>query len=290
MSLSYVCLTNWLNLIFICIFLLVVAVQFMQLLATLRENKLNAMRNQLESYNFIYKKSNQKSCVLMLHGFGVTPQIFIELQDNLGDQGWASFAPMLTGKSWSLSSFTDSTYKEWVQTTLELYDQLIESYDEVVVLGFSMGGLLAYNLTLQREVDRCILLAPYFGLYKVPLFIEKCIEWLFRERNLYIKNKKLDCSLALNEAEIFTFGFTPARAVAQLIQLAQTVKKSPDSKSSILVIHSKSDHVADFYKAKRFLEKSKKVIFKDLDRSFHYILNDVDKEQVYQEITNFLKD
>ncbi|MCO4781345.1 MAG: alpha/beta fold hydrolase [Candidatus Cloacimonetes bacterium] len=257
----------------------------MQFLAKKRDQVLAL--NQVE-YDLVQKREGNKQCILMLHGFGVTPQMFLELQKHL--ESYDCYAPILTGSSCSLKSFTDSKSQDWITIACDSYDELTKSYEQVVVLGFSMGGLLAYHLTQLRQIDRCIILAPYFGLYKVPSFFEQILMSLFENINLYIKNKSLDCSKSLKKGEVFTYGFTPTKAVSQLIKLSYLVKSLPQSKSSILVIHSQSDHVADFTKSKAFLNKSEHVKFVSFEKSYHYILHDVDKVNVYNEITTYLKE
>lgn len=262
----------------------------MQFFAKKREQNLFALRETLQEYDLIQQKPDHKKCILMLHGFGVSPQIFVDLQRQLEQIGYDSHAPILTGKSWSLNSFAFSKYTTWNQIALDHYDQLIGSYEEVIVLGFSMGGLLAYYLTLQRDIKKCVLLAPYFGLYKAPSIFETCIEKIFRNFNLFFKNKSLDCSKNLDKDDVFTYGYTPTQAVSQLIKLSQVVKRLELSKTSILAIHSKLDHVADFNKSKEFLQLQNQIQFKVLKDSYHYVLHDIEKLVVYEEITHFLQD
>ncbi|PCJ18058.1 MAG: hypothetical protein COB02_06015 [Candidatus Cloacimonadota bacterium] len=254
-----------------------------------REEELLINKNKLNPYNLLSSRSNNKICVFMLHGFGVTPQIFGDLQFKLSILNIDSYAPMLTGKSWSLFSFANSSHQEWINKSTEVYDRLSLEYDEVIVLGFSMGGTLATHLSQIRKVKKVILLSPYFGLYKMPPFIENVLITLFKKRNLYIKNKSLDCSKVIKQEEIFTYGYTPLKAVVELFLLKEKVVSLPKSFASILIMHSRLDHVADYQESYDYFKEVEEFEFVSLEKSYHYILNDIEQEEVYLKVIDFIR-
>lgn len=100
--------------------------------------------------------------ILLLHGFGDTPQALRGLADTLRARELAVHAPLLPGHGRSLRAFRASDAREWRDAARAAYVELAERYDHVGVVGLSMGGALAALLAASRpEVFALALLAPY---------------------------------------------------------------------------------------------------------------------------------
>ena len=96
--------------------------------------------------------------VMTIHGFMTVKEDFGRLYDHLDcyNEVLAVEIPGHNGNS-KLDEFTvDDT----LQTVLSCYDKLREKYDQVDVVGFSMGGALTTWLCAHRDVHRAVVLAP----------------------------------------------------------------------------------------------------------------------------------
>ena len=103
--------------------------------------------------------------VLMLHGFGDTPQTLQYLAAYLHAQGWAVRAPLLPGHGRTLHEFAASRSEEWIAFSRAELDALRARYDTVAIVGLSMGGALATILTAESSDVRALaLLAPYLSM------------------------------------------------------------------------------------------------------------------------------
>jgi carboxylesterase len=103
--------------------------------------------------------------VLLLHGFGDTPQTLSLLARRLHKSGYSVFAPLLPGHGRNMSTFEKSRADDWVAGAKEAYAQMRLSHDTVSIVGLSMGGALA--VLIAAEVDRMpalVLIAPYVGM------------------------------------------------------------------------------------------------------------------------------
>ena len=112
---------------------------------------------------------------------------------------------------------------------------------------------------------------------------------LFGNLNLYIKNKGLDCHKKIDQKQIFTFSYTPIKAVAQLILLHRKTLGLAQVKSNLLVFHSKQDHVADYKKSFRFLKDHDNCNFVTLQNSYHYLLQDQEQEEIFTKVFDCIK-
>lgn len=57
----------------------------------------------------------------------------------------------------------NTTYNDWIKYSKQQCEEMIDSYDEVYVIGFSMGGVIAsYLAALFNQVTKVVLLAPSF--------------------------------------------------------------------------------------------------------------------------------
>ena len=73
--------------------------------------------------------------------------------------------------------------KDWAASAERVYRRLTERYDEVYLIGHSMGGLIATHLASVFPVSRMVLYAPALVLQqKIPLQLLELIG-LFRKRS-----------------------------------------------------------------------------------------------------------
>ena len=101
--------------------------------------------------------------VLLIHGFGDTPQTLRGLATYLHDvHGWSVRAPLLPGHGRTLAAFDATSGDTWLAAMRQEYDELCTRYPTVTLVGLSMGGALA-TLIASRDADlpALVLLAPY---------------------------------------------------------------------------------------------------------------------------------
>lgn len=113
----------------------------------------------------VHERRGTREAVLLLHGFGDTPQTLAYLAEALHARGWDVHAPLLPGHGRTLRSFASSRSQQWVGAAREALDYLLARYDRVAVVGLSMGGALAAILAAERDrIVALALLAPYVEL------------------------------------------------------------------------------------------------------------------------------
>ena len=103
--------------------------------------------------------------VLLLHGFGDTPQTLRYLAEHLHRAGYTAHVPLLPGHGRTLQEFARTRAEDWVRAAREELEVLRARADDVALVGLSMGGALAARLAAESDDLRAlVLIAPYLGM------------------------------------------------------------------------------------------------------------------------------
>src|ERR1700741_984983 len=109
--------------------------------------------------------------VLLLHGFGDTPQTLRLLARRLAKSGYGGFVPLLPGHGRTMQAFRRSRADEWIEAARESLSLMRARYATVSIVGLSMGGALAVIIASgASEIASLVLIAPYLGM-PLPLRI-----------------------------------------------------------------------------------------------------------------------
>ena len=125
----------------------------------------------------ITSDSSTSRVVLILHGFGDTPQTVRYLADHLAGLGFSVRAPLLPGHGRTLAEFGASTADEWLTAAHQALATVRQQFHFVGLIGVSMGGALSVILAGERSEglrstaapgqagpDALVLLAPYLSM------------------------------------------------------------------------------------------------------------------------------
>lgn len=103
--------------------------------------------------------------VLLLHGFGDTPQTLRLLARDLHASGYDVVAPLLPGHGRNVQAFMRSRREEWLACARVELTRMRAMHDSVAVGGLSMGGALAAILASEvRDIPSLVLMAPYLDM------------------------------------------------------------------------------------------------------------------------------
>ena len=125
--------------------------------------------------------------VLCIHGFSGGPYEVEPFAAYLREQtNWRIAVPTLSGHGEALN-LRGFTAKHWLMDAELAYRALAKKVDEVMVVGFSMGGIIALYLAKRYKVKKLVLLSAA-AKYVNPTQLAKDIKMLASEayqRNLY---------------------------------------------------------------------------------------------------------
>lgn len=101
---------------------------------------------------------------LLIHGFPGTPADVRPLGERLAQAGFSAYGPLLPGLGREIARLGTMTRYDWLEAVRAARQDLHENHDQVVLIGFSMGGAIAMHLAAEDPPDALVLLAPFWRL------------------------------------------------------------------------------------------------------------------------------
>jgi carboxylesterase len=182
--------------------------------------------------------------VLMLHGFGDTPQSLRYLGARLHSAGYTVHAPLLPGHGRSPAAFAAAREPEYHEVARRALGELRASTKRVSVLGLSMGGALAAALANEAPDVRALVLLAAYLVPPAPVRLARSTAPLWSPLFPYIRSKG-DASVHDRIASQATrsYGSLSAGALDALVATAATgLKALPLLRVPTLVINSEQDN------------------------------------------------
>ncbi len=230
--------------------------------------------------------------VLLVHGFGDTPQSLHPLAVALNRAGWTVSAPLLPGHGRPLRAYAASRHEDWLRTVFARYDELQSMHEVVVVGGLSMGAALSVVLAAARPNIRALaLLAPYFRM-PLPIRVKSAIATLLQFVFPYHPSTGGESSIHDPVARAATLGagVVTAGLLRQLHRVAGMAERAlPSVTAPTLYLQSREDNripetaaVAEFGKLGSVLKEQRW-----LTRCGHIITVDYCKDDVAMQVTGW---
>lgn len=110
------------------------------------------------------KNGQSRTALLLLHGFSSSPAVYRTLLPELHRRYDTLIGPCLPGHATCLADFSTVCAHEWEKMVYSTCEHLIQTHQHVDVMGLSLGGVLAYQLSHVFPLRHLYLLAPAFQL------------------------------------------------------------------------------------------------------------------------------
>lgn len=224
------------------------------------------------------------SAVLLLHGFGDTPQTLGYLAAALHDAGFTVRAPLLPGHGSTVDEFNRSRADEWIEHARAEYGSMVPGVRAVGLGGLSMGGALAAIVAAGTpRLPALVLLAPYLGMPR-PL---AAVALLHRVWGPLAGQLRARSDLSIHDpderAKNLAYGVTTADAIRQLLEVTRLARNSLSSITApTLILQSRNDNrvsrkIAE-YAYRTIPAADKRLVF--VERGGHVLTVDHDREIV----------
>lgn len=225
-------------------------------------------------------KKKDKLGLLIIHGFaGGTFQVQA-LADYLNKNGYITSCPKLKGHTGNSKDMKTANYRDWIASAEEELIRLMKKTDKIVIIGFSMGGLIAMNLACKYDIKAIVTINTpiyYWNLKRVFLNIYDDIK---KRRLNYIK-RYIQAKKA-----------SPMISMINFLKLLNSTKpKLSKIKCPFLIIQTKDDDTTRL-KSPNYIYNNIKSIDKEIklyDRGGHLVLLNPYKEEIIMGIKEFIQ-
>ncbi|WP_342506708.1 alpha/beta fold hydrolase [Sporosarcina sp. FSL K6-2383] len=227
-----------------------------------------------------------KTGVLFIHGFtGGSFEVrpFVNYLNSKTD--WQMSIPILPGHDVTLELGKVSA-ESWLMEAELALKKLQKEVDRVIVVGFSMGGLIALYLALRYKIDKLVLLstaAKYISprnlLEDVGVMLAESVTKRYPPNTFY----------HLYE---YKFRHTPLRAIIEFLRIVKTVEPYYGRITTpVCIVQGKKDGIVPLASAQYLIKKlgseKKEFIISDLGK--HHICYSDDCDNWFGEVLAFMR-
>src|SRR5690554_4842733 len=206
---------------------------------------------------------------LLLHGFTSTPGELRPLGEALHRAGYTVYAPLLPGHGTAPEDLCSVKWRDWIEGSQHGLNHLKRQCSSVIVIGHSMGGLLALQMAARNRVKGVVTIAaalkpsnPYIGLARFAKY--------------FIRFHEVEKAPHPPEIQQYLLHYNrfPVSAVAELYTLAnQTRTILPHITAPALIIQTRDDKTVRPESAEIIYEKisSRRKVCFWLDEGSHNV-------------------
>ncbi|HXU06780.1 MAG TPA: alpha/beta fold hydrolase [Polyangia bacterium] len=238
--------------------------------------------------------------VLCLHGITGTPFEIRPLAEALGRRGCSVLAPMLAGHGGTLADLAATGWTDWLRSAEAALDSLQARVGgrPVAICGFSMGGLLALRLArlFPERISALVVMSTPLRLRRFQVAGIRALARLpidFRAHPAACVPKFAGSDVSDEELRYENPGLRafPIAALEALLDLMDTVRADlPAIQAPVLVVHGRQDHTVPMEDSLELTGCLGSAVIERLwlDKSFHIVTLDVERDIVIDAATRFL--
>jgi carboxylesterase len=198
--------------------------------------------------------------VVLLHGMSASPAQFERVAADLFDRGHNVVVPRLPrhGHADRLSTALERLNSADLYAAVTEYVSVARELGErVTVAGFSLGGLLAAWIGQHYEIDRCVPIAPFFGIACIPNRLMNTVA----ERLLRLPNRFHWWNPILRDKHIAACGYPryATHAIAHSYRIARALLDEaliePPGARNVTIITNAAEIAVNNYAVRRLYRR-----------------------------------
>lgn len=237
--------------------------------------------------DFHHETGAKHRALLLLHGFSSSPAVFRNMLPTLTQAYDTVHCPILPGHGACIDDFEQVQAQDWRLTAEACCEALLKDYEQVDVMGLSLGGLLACHLAARYPLNHAYLLAPALAL-QIPLSATILLTHILRRLGFrYLRNQSGNIYIKAH-CEI-TYRKLPLSTLSEILTLIESFKLN-SAQCALDVFLGRFDEVVDSGKVEALFKASEeKTNIHWLNNSAHILSLDGNVDEILAVILANLK-
>ncbi|MEA2447216.1 MAG: carboxylesterase [Actinomycetota bacterium] len=225
---------------------------------------------------------------LLVHGFTGSPQSMRPLGEHLAAEGLSVVGIRLPGHGTTWEDLNIRRAEEWTRAVDEAFEKMKAAHDEVFLVGLSFGGTLVLDCAERRDdVAGVVTLAGMVHSNDPRRFLAPAIRYLAKSL------PGLGNDICDPDARELCYDRLPTSAAYSVLSFTKKVRSELKKVTApILVMHGRNDHTVHPGNATMIHEevssKDNQLVW--MERSYHVITLDYDRDEVERRTSEFIKE
>lgn len=231
--------------------------------------------------------------VLLIHGFTGTPKEMRWMGEYLNRRGYPALGVRLAGHATRPPDMVRTRYRDWLASVEDGYHLLRGVSRQVVVMGLSMGGVLALTFGADFPVAGIVSMSAPYALPPDPRLKRLRLRSLWYP--LWPKEGQPGEGWFDPDAwrDHISYPYNPTRSIVELNLLLQKMNQSlPKIDKPVLLMHSRDDDYVDPASMPAIYEhlgtENKRMLW--LEKSGHVVTRDAARLQVFEAALTFVRE
>lgn len=208
------------------------------------------------------------------------------------DAGFPVVAPLLPGHGTEPRDLQERRFGEWLAFARDGFDEATRRHGRVVVLGFSMGSLVAMSLAVERDVAGLVVLGNALTLARPLRAAFGALDLLKLRPDLYVpKPRPADMEDQAAARALTNYDRHPLRAALEVHKAAAKLRREVHRiRARTLILHGAKDRVCPVENATWLAAKIPHPTVRIYPRSAHVVAADFDRDAVASDVISFLRE
>ncbi|WP_455539125.1 alpha/beta hydrolase [Terrisporobacter sp.] len=239
----------------------------------------------------MHEKKDSNTIIIFVHGIVEGPDQFKSFAKEIEDD-YSYSAVLLNGHGTSGRNFVRSNKEKWIETVEREILKYKDNYENIILVGHSMGSLISILLSLKYtdKVKGLILIATPLKVFVKWRIVISSIRYIFKKEENNKLAKEIAKMVSIDRCSLFTYTKWAFKYMDLFYLIYITKKHLNEIKVPTLIIQSESDELVSYKSLNIFKNKlkNKYKIFK-LKNSGHFCYQENELKGLFNESKSFIK-
>ena len=244
----------------------------------------------MDHSSYVREPEGARNAVLLIHGICSSPRHFDFMVPAI-DESWAVYNILLDGHGGSVRDFANTSMKKWKAQVSQMLDYMSQRYENILVVGYSMGTVLEIHALPQYPKIRGMLLLNVPMCPWVRMNTWSGIFALTKGESLtnssYAEASKKSISINLEPDLLGYIGWVPR--FLELFSLCRYCRRHKDNIQVPCIAYLGSADELVSMRSKKYLEGNPNVTLKIMDGVGHMLYPPEYMEQMCEDLRILLK-